>query len=193
MRSGSVSPTVAIPSVRNTTTPSAPSAGGSPSASVSAPAVLVPPPTSRRRTPSWAARTPLRARVGERELEAVAAASRREAVRRGVGVAEPGSAIELDTEARRGGCTRPRSGRVSQPPRVAYAVEHLRVAERDLPGFPGSDRKHPRAQDSVTRELDQGRVALPAHDLLVDGPRLGGVHRLAPELPVGPPEGGVAE
>src|SRR6266480_1405876 len=37
MRSGLVSPTVAIPSVRNTTTPSPPSAGGSAKASVAPP------------------------------------------------------------------------------------------------------------------------------------------------------------
>src|SRR6266480_3184777 len=52
--SGSVSPTVGTPSVRNTTTPSAPSAGGAASASESAPATLVPPPASRRRTQACA-------------------------------------------------------------------------------------------------------------------------------------------
>ena len=57
MRSGSVSPTVGIPSVKKTTTPSAPSAGDVANASASAPAMFVPPSAEIVRTHCCASRT----------------------------------------------------------------------------------------------------------------------------------------
>src|SRR2546427_3315320 len=75
---------------------------------------------------------------------------------------------------------RPRS--VAEAPGVAYAVEQLRVAQRDLAGLAWSDRKHARAEEPVAGELDQCRVALAADDVFVDRPRLRGIHGLAFQL-----------
>src|SRR5438034_9060585 len=107
-----------------------------------------------------------------------------------VRIAYAGSAVHLEAEAARGGR---RAGRVAEAQRVADPIEHLRVAQRDLARLAWGDGKDPGPQQAVAGQLDQGRVALAPHDLLVDRPRLRGVHRLPLELAISLPQREVAE
>src|SRR5207245_4422004 len=91
-----------------------------------------------------------------------------------VRIAYAGSAVHLEAEAARGGR---RAGRVAESQRVADPIEHLRVAQRDLTRLARGDGKDAGPQQAVACQLDQGRVALAPDDLLVDRPRLRGVHR----------------
>src|SRR5260370_10434544 len=102
-------------------------------------------------------------------------------------------AVHLHPDARRRGRTGPGTGAVPEPPRVAHTIEHLGVTQRDLARLARADGEHACAQQPVSRELDQGGIALAAHDFLVDRARLYGVHRLALELAIALPEGEVAE
>ena len=94
-------------------------------------------------------------------------------------IAERRAAVGREAEAAR---RRQRTGRVAEPPRIPDAVEHLGVAERDLPGLAGGDREHARADQAVARQLDQRRIAAAPHDHLIDVARLAGVHHFALQL-----------
>src|SRR5437016_8405831 len=109
-------------------------------------------------------------------------------MRGGIWIAESSGAVHLHPDARRRGRTGPGAGGVPEPPRVAHTIEHLGVAQRDFAGLARADREHASAQQPVSRELDQGGIALVAHDFLVDRARLYGVHRLGLELAMALPE-----
>src|SRR5713226_903961 len=108
-------------------------------------------------------------------------------MRRRIGLAEPRRTVHLQPEAAGGGAPR-WAPYVAETPRIARAIEDLRVAQRDLARLPGIDGEDACAQQPVTRKLDERRIALLAHDRLVDPAGLRGVHRLALEFAVSLPE-----
>src|SRR2546422_192497 len=208
MCSGSESPTVGSPSVRKTTTPSVPAAGAAENASVSAPAMLVPPSASRDRIHCSASR---RASVetgvhSERYRRTLLenATSRNRSPSRSVAssctsapfacsIFSPDIEPEMSSTATRSRCTAAASRAAPRPPRGAPPVEHLRIAQCDLARLPGVEGEDPGAPQAVAGQLDQRRVALPPHEALVDGARLGRVHRLATQLLVALPQREAAE
>ena len=120
----------------------------------------------------------------------IAAAIDGDAVRRRVRVAEARRAIQLEPEAAGG---RASPGGVAEAPGVSHPLEDLRVAQGDLAGLARVDRKDAGAEQAVPGKLDQRRVPLAAHDLLINRACLGGVHWLALELTVALPQREVAE
>ena len=127
--------------------------------------------------------------VGQRHLEPAVRAASADLMCGRVGIAEAVAAVgtEAETPRRpRGAWARARD--IAKPPGITLAVEDLRVAQRDLAGLAGIDWKDARADQAVSRQLDQRGVALAPHDLLVDRSRLGRVHRLAAQLGVALPE-----
>src|SRR5207248_9213658 len=129
----------------------------------------------------------------ERDLDAVVAAARVEAMGRRIRVAEARGAVHLHPEARRRRRAGPRAGTVSEAPCISHAIEQLRVTERDLAGLAWRNREYARPQQAVTGQLDQGRVAFAAHDVLVNRARLARIHRLALQLAVALPQREIAE
>src|SRR2546422_361877 len=113
-------------------------------------------------------------------------------MRRRIGLAEARRAVHLQPEAAGGRAPR-WAPDVAEAPRIARAIEDLRVAQRDLARFPGIDGEDARAQQPMTPKLDERRIAFLAYDRLVDPARLRGVHRLALELAVSLPEREVTE
>ena len=113
-------------------------------------------------------------------------------MRRRIGVAEPRRTLRLQPEA--AGCRAPRwTPDVAEAPGVARPIEDLRIAQRDLPRLPGIDGEDARAQQPMTCQLDERRIAFLAYDGLVDAAGLRGVHRLALQLAVSLPEREVTE
>src|SRR5262249_16068429 len=108
-------------------------------------------------------------------------------MRRGIGVAYAWGAADLDSETARRALPI-LVAEVAESPGIARAVQQLRVLECDLASLTGRDRKDTRADQSLSRQLDQRGVAFLAHDRFVDGARLGGVHRLAAQLLVALPQ-----
>jgi len=128
--------------------------------------------------------------VGQGEVQSIAAVTHRQPVRWRVGIAHAAGAVHLEAEAAGGGR---RAGRVAEAQGVADPLEHLRVAQRDLARLPRGDGKDAGPQQAVAGQLDEGRVALAPHDLLVDRPRLRRVHRFPLELAISLPQRKVAE
>src|SRR5207248_11089832 len=116
--------------------------------------------------------SPVGGGVGERDLDAVVAAARVEAMGRRIRVAEARGAVALHPEARGRRRAGPRAGTVPEAPCISHAIEQLRVTERDLAGLAWRNREYARPQQAVTGQLDQGRVAFAAHDVLVNRARL---------------------
>ena len=108
-------------------------------------------------------------------------------MRRRVGVAEPCGAVDLETEAARRALAI-FVAEITKAPRIAGAIEQLRVLECDFARLTGRDGKHARADQSLAGELDQGRIALLPDDCFIDGAGLRGVHRLAAQLLIPLPE-----
>ena len=125
---------------------------------------------------------------GERIVECRAIGHERERQRHRLGAPPPlGAALDRHPAAAAPACG------IAELQRVTCALQHLRIAQRDLAGLPGVDGEDASAQQSVSGQLDEGRVALAADDLLVDGARLRRVHRLAAELLVSLEQREVAE
>ena len=75
-----------------------------------------------------------------------------------------------------------RAGGITELQGIAGPVHDLGVSQGDLARFTGIDGKHPRSDQPVTHQLDQGWVALLPHDLFVDRSGLVCVHRLATQF-----------
>ena len=129
-------------------------------------------------------------RVGQGEVQVIAAATHRQPVGGRVWITHAGGAVQLEAEAAGRGR---RAGRIAELQRITDSIEDLRVAQRDLTRLAWSDGKDAGPQQAVARQLDESRVALAPHDLLVDRSRLRGVHRLSLELAVSLPQREVAE
>ncbi len=72
--------------------------------------------------------------------------------------------------------------RITQAQQVPVLSQKLGVPEYDAPRLARRDGKDPRTQYAVTHQLDEGRVLLSAHDLLVDRPGPLGRKDLAAKL-----------
>ncbi len=126
-------------------------------------------------------------RISECDFDAAVAPCDLYLMGRRVGIAELRRAVDLQPEA----AWRTLAvaiAEIAEVPRIARPVEQLRVFECDLACLTGADWKDPRADESLSCQLDQRRVPLLANDCFVDGTRLRGVHRLAAQLLVALPE-----
>src|SRR5439155_5378005 len=94
-------------------------------------------------------------RIGQGELQVVAAVTHRQPVRGRVRSTQAGRAVHLEAEAAGGGR---RAGRVAEAQGVADPIEYLRVAQRDLARLARGDGKDASPQQAVAGQLDQGRV-----------------------------------
>ena len=127
-------------------------------------------------------------RIAECHFDAIVAPRDLHLMRRGIRIAELGGAVDLQAEA--AGRSLPIAiAEVAEAPRIARPIEQLRVFERDLSRLAGIDREDARANESLSRQLDQRRVTFLAYDCFVDGTRLRSVHGLAAQLLVTLPEG----
>ena len=104
-----------------------------------------------------------------------------------VGIAELRRAVDLQPEAT-WRTLAVAIAEVTEAPGIARALEQLCVFECDLACLTRADWKDPRTNESLSCQLDQGRVPLLTNYALVDGTRLRGVHRLAAQLLVALPE-----
>ena len=130
------------------------------------------------------------ARVAEGQVEVIAVAHGRDAMRRGIGSADAARPVHLHVEA---AGARARAAREPEAPRVAHAIEDLGVAQGDLARLARVDREDASADQAVACQLDQRWVALAPDDRLVQRARLRRVHHFALELAIPLPEREVAE
>ena len=80
------------------------------------------------------------------------------------------------------GVEKARDARVAEPQQVAVAAQNLRVAQDDAARLPRIDGKHAGPQHTVPDELDERRVLLATHNLLVDAARGASRQHLTLEL-----------
>src|SRR5215216_2895693 len=82
---------------------------------------------------------------------------------------------------------------IAQPQCIARTVQHLGVAEHDLPRFPWLDWKYSRADQPVAFQRKESRVPKPSHDLFVHPPSLLRPHHFSTNLLFPHPEGEIGK